>query len=139
MTPTAGDLLRGIVVTLTTPAAAEDAALFAPGRLGMIALASIIAAQEAERGAAVRVAENAAIRAVLGDAAYPVTDAPPDAGDGDVSIAALDAANAALRRRLIELHLAVEAAGDRTRDRAILALYRRMADGRRLVLPPPAA
>ena len=142
MTPTTAELLHGIAVTLALPPAAEDMALFVPGRLAVIAIVSIIAAQEAERGAAVRIAENEAIRDVLADArdvAPAVAAMPPDPGDGDLSITALDAANAALRRRLIALHVAVEAAADRTHDRAILALYRRMADARCLVLPPPPA
>ncbi len=54
--------------------------------------------------------------------------------DTDLSLTALDAANARLRRLLIELHTRVEDAGDTALDRAILALYVRMAEGRRLQL-----
>ena len=107
------------------------------GKVGLVALLSLLAAQETERGAAARVAENAAIRATLdaaaGDygldvAALPSTEA--------LSFAALDRVNAALREALIRLHEAVEARGDRTRHHAILRLYVKMAELRRLDLPP---
>ena len=54
--------------------------------------------------------------------------------DADFTWAGLDAANADLRRVLIALHEAVEAAGDRRQDREILNLYRDMARARRLDL-----
>ncbi len=130
MTPTTAELLNGCVAAIATPPQAEDLALYFKGKLSLVAILNIVAAQEAECGAAARVAENAAIRAVLGE---------PEKAEPDLTIAALDAANADLRRRLIALHEAVEAAGDRARDRRILALYRRMAELRMLVLPPMPA
>ena len=131
MTPTTAELLNGCVTAIATPPQAEDLALYFKGKLSLVALISLLAAQEAERGVAARVAENAAIRAVLGDDAAP---------EGNLTVAALDAVNADLRRRLIALHAAVEQAGDRRRDAQILTLYRRMAELRELVLPPmPAA
>ena len=57
-------------------------------------------------------------------------------GPTDLSLEALDRANAALRRGLIALHEAVEAAGDLARHREIVALYGEMAEKRRLDLPP---
>ena len=54
----------------------------------------------------------------------------------NLSLAALDAANARLRLALIGLHEAVEAKGDTARHHAILRLYARMADLRRLDMPP---
>lgn len=137
MTPTAAELLQGIAITVSMPCAPEEALLFAAGRLGIVALVSILVAQEAERGTAVRLAENAGLRALLA-AAEPhyrlLADGPSDPGDGDLTITALDAANAALRRRLIALHIAVEAAGDTPGDTAILKFYRHMAAARRLDL-----
>jgi len=50
---------------------------------------------------------------------------------------ALDAANAELRRRLIQLHIEVENACDTVLDRRILELYREIAAGRELQLPAP--
>lgn len=144
MTPTTAELLNGCVAAIATPPQAEDLALYFKGKLSLVALIAILAAQEADRGAAVRVAENAAIRAVLGeddpgDHATRLVTGDDEPADPDLSITALDAANAALRRRLIALHEAVEAEGDRDRDREILALYRRMAELRTLVLPPMTA
>ncbi len=54
----------------------------------------------------------------------------------DLSLEALDRANAALRRGLIALHEAVEAAEDLARHRVIVGLYGEMAERRSLELPP---
>jgi hypothetical protein len=132
MTPTAPELLMGCVTALSTPPEAEDGMVYAMGKIGVVAILNVFCAQEGETGAAVRAWENAAIRSMLGGAA--------DVADGDLSLAALDAANAELRRRLIRLHEGAEAAGDHATDHKILALYRQMAARRILHLPPsPAA
>lgn len=123
MTPSAADILAGNARVIAALAAEGGGPDYAAARLGVVAMLSVLAAQEAAGGAAVRVAENAAIRAVLGE----------EGGDDDLTIPALDAANAALRRRLITYHEALEARGEE--DRAVLAVYRRMADLRMLVLP----
>ena len=132
MTPTTAELLAGNMKALATPPPPESAGDFMGGMVGVTAMISVLAAQEAERGAAVRVAENTAIRTLLerggrGEAAA--------VGDGDLSITALDAANATLRRALISLHEAAEVAGDVALEREILTLYGEMARGRRLELP----
>ena len=62
--------------------------------------------------------------------------AASDIGNGDFSLEALDAANAKLRRLLIELHEAAELARDVALDRTILTLYREIARRRELHLPP---
>lgn len=137
MTPTAQDLLNACIMTLATPPRPEDAGMFAAARLRLVALTNKLAALEAADAAAIRVRENAALRAILADAG-PAHGIAADklAGDGDYSIAALDAANAALRRLLIRLHEAAEQASDRALDRKILKLYRDMAGWRELHLPP---
>ena len=119
MTPTTADILAGNARVIAALAASEAGPDYAAARLGIVAMLGLLAAQEAATGAAVRVAENAAIRALLGETG----------ADGDLTIPALDAENARLRRRLIAHH---EAADD---DAAILALYRRMAEARLLALP----
>lgn len=137
MTPTAQDLLNACIMTLATPLRPEDAGMFAAARLRLVALTNKLAAMEAADAAAIRVRENAALRAILAEAgpAHSIAaDKLPD--DGDYSIAALDAANAALRRRLIRLHEAAEQASDHALDRRILKLYRDMAGWRELHLPP---
>lgn len=143
MTPTAPELLGGCVVALATPPRPEEMGPFMAGTVGVAAMLDILAAQECASGAAARVWENAAMRALFAEAAGaydPALDgalaSAGEVGDGDYSLAALDGANAELRRRLIRLHEAVEAARDAGLDRRILALYREMAARRELQLPP---
>jgi hypothetical protein len=139
MTPSLPDILVGNFLCVAEPPPPESAGEFMAGKVGVVALLSLLAAQEAERGLSARVWENATLRAVLLDAApvYGETFAEAaDAADGDFTLAVLDRANATLRRALIALHEAVEAAGDTARDRAILRLYREMAHARRLDMPP---
>jgi hypothetical protein len=132
MKPTAQDLLNACIMTLAAAPRPEDAGVFAAARLRLVALTNRLVALETADAAAVRVRENAALRAILSEAG-PAAELP---GDGDYSLAALDAANAGLRRLLIRLHEAAEQAGDRTLDRKILKLYRDMARRRELHLPP---
>jgi hypothetical protein len=139
MTPSLPDILVGNFLCIADPPPPESAGEFMAGKVGVVALLSLLAAQEAERGLSARVWENAAIRAVLADAASAYGQTFAEAGEGtdtDFTLGALDRVNAALRRSLIALHEAVEAAGDTTRDHAILRLYAKMADARRLDMPP---
>ena len=141
MTPTLPEILRGEAIALSTPLPPEAGGDYAAGRMGMISTLAVLAAQEADRGPAARIWENGVIRAMLGQAAGAY-----DAGlngalakaavqtDTDFTWTGLDTANAALRRLLIALHEAVEAAGDQATDRAIIDLYGRMAHERRLDL-----
>ena len=137
MTPRLADILTANARVIAGLAGEDGGLTYASARLGVVAMLSLLAAQEAESGAAVRGVENRAIAALLAEAAsdYPMAGGDDEETTGDLSLAALDASNAALRRRLIALHEAVEAAGDRRRDSAILALYCQMARGRRLMLP----
>lgn len=139
MTPALPDILRGNFMSLAIPAPAESQGEFMTGRVGVIALLSLLAAQEVERGTTARVWENQAIADVLTEAAevYGVQYAEVAATTAaELSLEALDRANAALRRGLIALHEAVEDAGDLGRHRTIVALYGQMAEARRLDLPP---
>lgn len=136
MTPTAQHLLNACIMTLATPPRPEDAGVFAAARIRLVALTNKLAAMETADAAAVRVRENAALRAILAEAGPAHGISGIEADDGDYSLAALDAANAALRRLLIRLHESAEQAGDAALDRKILKLYRDMARGRELVLPP---
>lgn len=143
MTPTMTDLLSGCILTLATPPRPEDAGLFSAARLRLAAMVNKLVALECADAAAIRVWENAALRCLLAEAgsrhALPADDVQTT--DGDYSLAALDAANAGLRRRAIRLHEAAELAGDAELDRKFLALYCEMARRRELPLPPvkPAA
>jgi len=137
MTPSLPDILVGNFMCMADPGPPEQQGEFLAGKVGLVALLSLLAAQEAERGVAARVAENGLIRAILAEAAadygldvagLPFTE--------EVTVSALDRVNATLRRALIGLHEAVEARDDTARHHAILRLYVRMADLRRLDLPP---
>lgn len=136
MTPSLPDILVGNFMCMADPGPPEQQGEFMAGKVGLVALLSLLAAQEAERGVAARVEENALIRAMLQAAVadyglaadWPATDA--------LTIAALDGVNAALRKALIGLHEAVEAREDWPRHHAILRLYVKMAALRRLELPP---
>ena len=138
MTPTAPELLAGCAAALAAAPRTEDAGLFTATRLRTVATINVLVAQECATGLAVRVWENAALRSLLVEAAPTYGSAVAEAAsidNGDLSLTALDDANARLRRLLIRLHESVEAASDHKLDRAILALYREMARRRELRLP----
>ena len=137
MTPSLPDILVGNFMCMADPGPPEQQGEFMAGKVGLVALLSLLAAQEAERGAASRVSENALIRAALADAAadYGLDIAALPSTD-EVTFTALDRVNAALRTALIGLHEAVEAREDTARHHAILRLYAKMADLRKLDLPP---
>jgi hypothetical protein len=126
MTPALPDVLNGLVAALTMPPPPESSGEFTAGKIGLVAMLLMLSAQEAEKGLAVRVWENVAIRAALGETK---TGAP------DFRLSKLDAENADLRRRLTLAHEAAEFRGDVAADHAFLELYRAMADARRLELP----
>ncbi|MDQ0462324.1 hypothetical protein QO010_000072 [Caulobacter ginsengisoli] len=134
MTPTVAELLLGNFVAFSNPPPPEAMGDFMTSRIGIVGMISMLAAQEADRGAAARIWENGAIRAMLarGGGYGPFAEVQ----DGEATIEALDAVNADLRRALIALHEAVEAAKDDDLDREILDLYVKMAQARRLDLPP---
>ena len=138
MTPTVPELLAGCAAALSKPVRDEEGNLFAASRQLTVATINTLLAQECASGTAVRVWENAALRACLVEAAprhgVDFSEART-VSDGDLSLAALDEANAKLRRLLIRLHEAAEAAADRALDCRILTLYREMAGRRELKLP----
>ena len=129
MTPALPDILIGQAAALATPLPPEAQGEYLAGRVGIMAMLAGLAAQEADRGPAARVWENRAIAELIAKAGKAV----PAVND-DLTWRGLDAENARLRRRLIEIHEAAEAAGDRTLQGKILQLYVEMAAARRLVL-----
>ncbi len=139
MTPTVPELLLGNFLCLMDPPPPESSGEFLQSRIGVTGMISLLCAQEAERGIAARVWENGAIRSLLIRVAPTYGAAFADAAKGedtDLSLAALDAANATLRRALIALHIAAENARDAALDTDIRGLYVQMAEARRLDLPP---
>jgi len=146
MTPSLPDILMGWAVALNTPLPPEASGDYAAGRTGILGMLAALAAQEAERGPAARLWENAAMRALFSKAAQAYDGqldgrlgAAAAGTDDDLSWTALDRGNADLRRLLIALHVAVEEGRDAALDREILTLYRRMAHERRLELPSAMA
>lgn len=141
MSPALPEILTGIAVALAEPPAPEAAGEFAQGRIGVLAMLSLLAAQEADWGPAADVWENATIRALCreraeaDDALSATLSEAAATADGDGGLTALAAANATLRRALTALHAAAEGRGDTALDRRILALYREMAARRMLHLP----
>ena len=108
MTPTVTDLLNGCILTLATRPRPEDTGLFASARIRLVAMMNRLVALECADGAAARVWENAALRALIADAGpkHGVAASELDeTTDGDCSLHTLDTANARLRRLLIRLHV----------------------------------
>lgn len=143
MNPTVPELLIGSLVAMSEPPEAEATGDFAAGRMGVLGLISFLCAQEAETGAAVRHAENDAIRALFAVAAREewarelAGELRPlaEGQDRDFTLTGLDAANADLRRVLIRLQMVVEQSGHPDRERRILALLLEHARARSLKLP----
>jgi hypothetical protein len=132
MTPSLPDLLMGHMIALSTPMPPEATGDYLVGRLGLLAMISILAVQEAERGVDTRVWENKAIRSILQRAGAGAPCEPAE----DLTWSALDRENAQLRRALIAAHTSAEDRGDTALGREILGLYHEMAGRRQLVLPP---
>jgi len=130
MTPALPDILIGQAIGLVTPLPPEAGPDYLAGRAGLLAMLAGLAAQEAEKGVAVRVWENQAIATLLAKAG----ETEPNAEATDLSWRALDEVNAVLRRRLIALHGAAEARADKALQAEILRLYVDMAAARRLEL-----
>ena len=138
MTPNVRDVLQGVTVALATPPSADHGMAYTMSRIGMVTMMATLAAAESDRAARDAIAENAAIRALFaGAGAHDAGGALAAAAketDTDLSVPALDAANARLRRQLIDLHEKVEAAGDAEMNRQIVSLYGKMAQIRRMAL-----
>ena len=120
---------------------------FAQSQLGLLGFMLTLAGNEYERGADLRAKENASIRQLLAASAPHVKDtdlqsrlvAAASARDDSLKISALNKANWALRRALIELHGHVEQlSGENARavERNIWVLLRLIAQERMVKLGP---
>ncbi|MEH3101517.1 hypothetical protein [Sphingomonas adhaesiva] len=123
-----GEVLTGTaMIALGSGAAVQASDAYGGAMMTVAGLLGLLSAQEAERAAAWRAADIAAMRALLPDAAVaPATD---------LTLTALDVEWAALSDALIAHHAAVEAAGDIAQDRAILQFYRESAARREFLWP----
>ncbi len=102
----------------------------------------LMVAQEFNRAAAIRKAENDDMRQLFADVAaqmpQPLSTALRTAASGedrDLTVSVLDASNTALKRLLIDLHVAAEVAGDRALDHRIVRMMQGWAARRQVVLP----
>jgi hypothetical protein len=116
------------------------------GTASLIAMLSMMAAQEYERGADIRAAENSDMRRLFAELAPHVGESSlkarllsaAETKDTSLAISALDAANYELRRLLIELQAHVEQqphAEAREAERRIWAVLKAAADRRLVSLP----
>lgn len=123
-----GDVLLGAgTVGIGAGTAASERDAFGGSTLVVAGVMAVLGAAEAEQAVAWRMADIAAMRALLGERA-------PRVGDG-LTLSEVEAAWATLSDALIAHHAAVEEAGDTAADRAILAFYRESAERRELAWP----
>ena len=115
---------------------------FAIGSASLLGIMMTFAAQEYERGAEIRAAENADMRSLFHEAASGVSDASlksallaaADTRDASLKISALNASNAELRRLLIRLQAHAEEAQLQPLARRIWDVLKASADRRLLRL-----
>lgn len=114
------------------------------GTASLIAMLSMMAAQEYERGAEIRAVENKDMRRLFGELEPSVADdalkarllVAAETKDTSLAISALDAANYVLRRLLIELQAHMEQQpGARDAERRIWAVLKAAAERRLVRLP----
>jgi hypothetical protein len=140
-------VLQKLSMTLLTQVAPAVGVDYLQRNTGLAAIMLGMAAEEWDRGAARRVEENAALRALFRDALPEVADAALRArleeasrgADTDLRLSALDAANQLLRGLLVELHAAVDGVdtpGARRIDAAIWLELRRSTERRSFALAP---
>ena len=112
------------------------------GSTSVLGIMLTFSAQEYERGADIRAAENADMRALFGDAATEIADSKLKAEvstaaatqDRSLKISALNAENTELRRVLIRLQAHAEEKGLRDLERRIWDVLKASADRRLLRL-----
>ncbi len=130
-----GSSARKIVLGL-----GEHGPAFAQGTAALMAMMLTLSAQEYDRAADIRVAENAQMRALFGALARDAGDAAlkakletaAKAADESLRISVLNAGNAALRRLLSEAMIDAEERGDAQALKRIWTVLQAMA-ARRVV------
>ena len=102
----------------------------------------LMVAQEFNRAAAIRKAENDAMRSLFAEVSTripaPLSDTLRMAAGGqdqDLLVSALDATNAALKKVLVELHAVADATKDMELDHRIVRLMQTWAERRQVLLP----
>jgi hypothetical protein len=141
MKPEADEILGTAADQLLGQIAPNLNAAYLQGALAVQALLMKFAAREYERGADIRAAENADMRALFAEFAPKVGDpalrsqleAAAATRDTSLTISALNAANAELRRMLIALQTHAEDSGDRDAQKRVWNVLKAAA-ARRVVL-----
>ncbi len=129
-----GGQLMGVLAPALPPGYPQSTA-------GLLSFMLMLSAQEYDRAADIRARENSDMRALFAELAPRVTDAAlaaklktASAGkDESLTITALNARNAELRKLLIVLHWSVEA--DAAANASVWRVLTAMANGRVLKLP----
>ena len=115
---------------------------YGQGSATTTAVLLLMVAQEFNRAAAIRKAENDAMRLLFREAAGkadgPLGDRLKAAGDGednDITVAALDKSNASLKTLLIELQTVAEDRNDTALEARIIRMMQAWAAARLVFLP----
>ena len=117
MKPDVGTVMQGLFGTLLGDIALHLNAEYSMGNVGIMGMMMFMTAEEYDRAADIRAAENAEMRSLFSHAAALVTDdalkkklaAAASEKEGSFRVTALNARNAALAALLIELQTHVEA------------------------------
>jgi len=143
MNPDVGTII-GLSVQKIASGVNEHGAAFAQGTVGLLSTVLTMAAKEYDRGADIRFAENADMRALFGAIAPAVGDAGLKAkleaaaksADANLRISTLNENNYALRRLLTEAMIFVEDHRLRDAERRIWAVLKDAAARRLVQLGP---
>ena len=142
MKPEVSDILAISADQLMAGILSVQAPQYLQGATAIHGLLMKFAAREYERGADIRAAENADIRALFAELGCEVRDAALEAQlaeaaaerDMSLTISALDASNAALRKLLITLHVHLEEHKARAAEKRVWHLLKTMAARRAMPL-----
>ena len=143
MNPDVGTII-GLSVQKIASGVNEHGAAFAQGTVGLLSTVLTMAAKEYDRGADIRFAENADMRALFGAIAPAVGDAGLKAkleaaaksADANLRISTLNENNYALRRLLTEAMIFAEVHKLRDAERRIWAVLKDAAARRLVQLGP---
>jgi hypothetical protein len=115
---------------------------YGQGSATTTAVLLLMVAQEFNRAASIRKAENDAMRLLFRESAGKVggplgerLKAAGDAEDSDITVAALDRSNASLKTLLIELQTAAEDGNDTVLEARIIRMMQAWAAARLVFLP----
>ena len=143
MKPGVDQILNTSAMQLMANVAPQLPAGYAQSSASLLGFMMMLSAQEYDRAADIRAAENADIRALFAEIAGAVKDAAlktkleaaAKTEDGSLKISALDTANYKMRRLLIEAQAHVESQGSPAAEKKIWTVLRAAADRRVLKMP----